>query len=229
MKLIICVLATVALALGASLPSEYSHLRDITEKPELQAVFDRMFPEFSYMRQQMSGTRIIGGSPAVTGQFPHQISLIIQDAWLCGGALISSNTVLTAAHCTTESTFAQAWAGGLTVGTGISRNSARLIDHPNYSDSTLHNDISLIILESPFDITATVHLIPLPRRSQVGTNYVNSIAQIKGFGRISDNSAIGNSNLMFATATIVSNTICANTYGAQFVTDNHICTQDQSE
>jgi len=43
--------------------------------------------------------RITGGSTAARGQFPWQVALIIDNAYFCGGSLISSLWVLTAAHC----------------------------------------------------------------------------------------------------------------------------------
>jgi secreted trypsin-like serine protease len=43
--------------------------------------------------------RITDGSNAARGQFPWQVALIIDNAYLCGGSLISSRWVLTAAHC----------------------------------------------------------------------------------------------------------------------------------
>jgi secreted trypsin-like serine protease len=43
--------------------------------------------------------QIIGGENATLGQFPWQVVMTIDDAWMCGGSLILSNWVLTAAHC----------------------------------------------------------------------------------------------------------------------------------
>jgi secreted trypsin-like serine protease len=44
--------------------------------------------------------RITNGNTAIRGQFPWQVSLIIDFAYFCGGSLISDEWVLTAAHCT---------------------------------------------------------------------------------------------------------------------------------
>jgi secreted trypsin-like serine protease len=43
--------------------------------------------------------QIIGGENATLGQFPWQVVMMIDDAWMCGGSLILRNWVMTAAHC----------------------------------------------------------------------------------------------------------------------------------
>jgi secreted trypsin-like serine protease len=43
--------------------------------------------------------RITNGNTAARAQFPWQAALIIDNQWFCGGSLISSQWVLTAAHC----------------------------------------------------------------------------------------------------------------------------------
>jgi len=43
--------------------------------------------------------RITNGSTATRAQFPWQVALIVDGARFCGGSLISTRWVLTAAHC----------------------------------------------------------------------------------------------------------------------------------
>ena len=45
-------------------------------------------------------SRIIHGSNAASGQFPHQVALLRDGSFSCGGSVIANNWVITAAHCT---------------------------------------------------------------------------------------------------------------------------------
>jgi trypsin len=56
---------------------------------------------------------IVGGVPAVAGDFPFIVSLQKNGQHFCGGSLLDSTTVLTAAHCADGQT-----TSGLTVRAG---------------------------------------------------------------------------------------------------------------
>merc|ERR1712233_47600 len=42
---------------------------------------------------------IVGGHEAAHHEWPWQVALFVDDAWFCGGSLISDEWVMTAAHC----------------------------------------------------------------------------------------------------------------------------------
>lgn len=43
--------------------------------------------------------RIIGGTPAKISEAPYQVELIFQGVLLCGGSIVASKHVVSAAHC----------------------------------------------------------------------------------------------------------------------------------
>lgn len=95
-------------------------------------------------------TQIIGGSAALRGQFPWQVAVHIDGRALCGGSLILTNWVVTAAHCTYQKTnfsvrigtidYAVIPAGGQLIFTTLK------YEHPAYSSITYENDITLLKL-----------------------------------------------------------------------------------
>ena len=55
--------------------------------------------------------KIVGGEEATPNQFPWIVALFVDNAWFCGGALISENWVLTAAHCVDGASYFDIIAG----------------------------------------------------------------------------------------------------------------------
>ena len=54
--------------------------------------------------QQFLWTRIVGGRNASEGEFPWQVSIRAKSSLgdfshICGGSILSSNTIVTAGHC----------------------------------------------------------------------------------------------------------------------------------
>ena len=47
-------------------------------------------------------SRVVGGSEAYRGEFPHQVSLQHYTKHVCGGTIIDEQWILTAAHCVTD-------------------------------------------------------------------------------------------------------------------------------
>ena len=48
---------------------------------------------------KVQAPKIVGGFPAVVGQFPYQGAIIVDNGIFCGCSLIAQQYVLTAAHC----------------------------------------------------------------------------------------------------------------------------------
>merc|ERR1719348_2938401 len=74
--------------------------------------------------------KIVGGHEAQPNQWPWQVALFIDNAWFCGGALISENWVLTAAHCVDGASYFDIMAGA---------HDVRASSEPNRVEITSYN------------------------------------------------------------------------------------------
>ncbi|XP_071977967.1 serine protease 53-like [Engystomops pustulosus] len=111
--------------------------------------------------------RIVGGTDAVDGEWPWQVSIFFQGDHICGGSLISPQWVLSAAHCFESSLTAADYlvylglfrlsetSGPHTVISGVQS----LIIHDEYKGTGSRGDIALLQLSSP--VTYTQYILPV--------------------------------------------------------------------
>ncbi|CAH0761671.1 unnamed protein product [Diatraea saccharalis] len=113
--------------------------------------------------------RIVGGKNARFGEFPWQV-LVRESTWLglftknkCGGVLITSRFVTTAAHCQPGFLASLVAVFGENDISGdkepkkpVSRNVRRVIVHRQYDAATFENDLALLELESPIKFDAHI-------------------------------------------------------------------------
>ena len=102
-----------------------------------------------------SMTRIVGGEAAGTSTWGWAVSIFITPGGLCGGAVLSSRWIISAAHCFVDTNASDIFifAGSNTQWMGQYRGCSSLIVHPNYNDETKENDIALLQLNSPLNMS----------------------------------------------------------------------------
>lgn len=102
-----------------------------------------------------------GASVAYT-QFPFFATLILQNTgatstWLCGGSLLNSSVVVTAAHCTRSAAVAHIYLNASVMlspySPGPSISSTQIYTNPSYSTTNFYHDIGFVVIPSPSTIT----------------------------------------------------------------------------
>ena len=99
-------------------------------------------------------SRIVGGESATPGAWTWAVSLHIDDKSLCGGSILSSSWILTAAHCVDRYPLKiTVYAGSTMRLTGSqTRVVSRFIMHPSYQAETFQNDIALLQISPPLNM-----------------------------------------------------------------------------
>lgn len=165
---------------------------------------------------------IVGGSLSPAGEAPWQVSLR-RTSHFCGGAIINSRTVLTAAHCVVGASPSsisirynslQHGSGGTLVAV------QSIVTHPSYSSSTINNDIAILRLASALTLGQTqARAIPLP--SQGSDPSAGQQALVSGWGTTSEGGSLS-ASLRSVTVPIVSRADAQASYGSASITTNMI-------
>jgi secreted trypsin-like serine protease len=135
--------------------------------------------------------QVIGGGTAPAGSFPAVVALLFApesnnaQAFYCGGTLVGSRHVLTAAHCADFLSASQieVLVGSQSLASGGTRIALSAVAvHPNWDPDTVVNDVAVLTLAQPVSGIKPV-LIAATETAEDRFAAVGAPARIAGWGQ----------------------------------------------
>ncbi|KAL4635958.1 hypothetical protein GN956_G13138 [Arapaima gigas] len=170
--------------------------------------------------------KIVGGSLASPGSWPWLVNLRLDGKLMCGGVLVDSSWVVTAAHCFSSSRSENQWTA--VVGEfDISKTDPdeqvmkvnRIIAHPKFNPKTFNNDIALVELTTPVMLSNLVRPVCLPSGPDPSTGTPCLVA---GWGSLYEDGPSAE-QVMEAKVPLLPQSTCKNALGKELVTNTMFC------
>ncbi|XP_069549434.1 LOW QUALITY PROTEIN: trypsin-3-like [Brachyistius frenatus] len=163
--------------------------------------------------------KIVGGYECRKNSAAYQVSLN-SGYHFCGGSLISSTWVVSAAHCYKSRIQVRLGEHNIAINEGTEQfiDSATVIRHPRYNMHNLDNDIMLIKLSKPAILNSYVRTVSLPSScAGSGTRCL-----ISGWGNMSSSGSNYPDHLRCLDAPILSDSSCRTSYPEE-ITSSMFC------
>ena len=154
-------------------------------------------PEPSARQGAEFSPRIINGGPIGVASAPWQVALVTAsvadnyNAQFCGGSLLSSTTVATAAHCVPglAPSAVQVLAGVGSLAESTTRiGVSAIVSHPSYNAGTSENDVAILTLQTPVSldgVSRAAIALPPPGPSSTSWPPAGTSAFVSGWGNTS--------------------------------------------
>ncbi|XP_042336045.1 transmembrane protease serine 9 [Sceloporus undulatus] len=171
--------------------------------------------------------RIVGGSEALRGEFPWQVSLRENDEHFCGATILAPTWLVSAAHCFNEFQDPGTWtAHGGTVwlsgseGGMVKAGVGRILRHPSYNTETADFDVALLELLGPLAFSRFIQPVCLPAATHIFP--AGKKCFISGWGYLREDFLVKPEHLQKATVELLDQTLCASLY-SNALTDRMLC------
>lgn len=170
--------------------------------------------------------KIIGGHLTVRGKWPWQVAVLNrQKEAFCGGTLIAARWVLTAAHCVRKRLYVRVGDYDLAKREGSEQELSvvRSIEHPQYDEEIVDNDVALLKLNSSVRFGRHAKPACLPRQGSALPPPA-TMCIILGWGKLNHAATHGTHTLHEARVPLADSDDCLAAYKDYYqITDNMLC------
>lgn len=173
-----------------------------------------------------SRLRILGGKKATKGRWPWQVALVKNNRPYCGGTILTSQFIITAAHCVRRDIYVRAGEYDLSVKEGTEQEIKveKVFINPGYDKDTVDSDVAILKLKTPLILSKYVSNVCLPtKKTSKSMLRVNKMGTIIGWGKRKSSANRGTKILYQANVPIVNTTVCRNVYEEYYISNNMIC------
>ena len=183
--------------------------------------------------------RIVGGNEAVANAYPFMVSVEkqVDNFPFCGASLITTNKVLTAAHCIADDNGriikdkiqVRLGTNVLNNGSGTVISVKTISKHPLYNPDTVDYDVAILTLKTPVTFSDNINVINLPkacRSIDCLTGLVTPGTSVRSIGwGLTSSEGEASAVLLQADMPLISNISCQDSIGLPItITDRMICT-----
>merc|ERR1711997_935803 len=164
--------------------------------------------------------KIVGGHETAENQWPWQVALFVDNAWFCGGSLISDEYVMTAGHCADGAGYFDIMAGAHNVRASSEPHRVEITSyegftHPSWDPNTLENDIALVRLPEKIEFNDYIRPACLPPAEDESNGYVGELTTPVGWGKNADSAGGITPDLnMVEDLPVIPMADCADYYGS---------------
>ncbi|KAK2721771.1 hypothetical protein QYM36_003923 [Artemia franciscana] len=172
----------------------------------------------------VTDTRIIGGKEAIVGEWPWAALLkdITSEALFCGGALITNQHILTAAHCVIDMSpknlqvrlrehNISSTSDGITYDIQVQR----IVQHPDYDQRLNAHDLAILELKNAVYFTDRVRPICVPKfplwKNKDASRFKGTVV---GWGRKDFNDVLPSSVLKEVDLPLQPQEVCSKAYSS---------------
>ncbi|CAB3232982.1 unnamed protein product [Arctia plantaginis] len=180
-------------------------------------------------------SRIVGGSPTSIQNFPYTVQILNNERFSCGGSILTTRHVLSAAHCYFRNgTFLGPEPFSIRAGAtylneaGSVHSVSTIVIHHGYNRTITDNDVAVLVLATVLRFTVTIQRATIPFQGETLTD--NSTVVAVGWGRTISGGEVSNV-LNAVSVRTVNRGVCRQRYieyasrlnSSATVTDNMIC------